>query len=157
MRPLFQNARSALALGLMLTPLTALTAQKAKACALLPRAEAARILGKPKLATAKSILDDDSDDGCRYHGAGFRLDTQEVGPGWSAVLKKMIKAGNAEAVSGIGDEAAFMKDAGGTLVFGARKGLRTVSVTMEDDWGGPPDQLRPTLLKLVKVAAARLP
>lgn len=157
MRLLFENARIAIALGLMLTPLTALTAQKAKACALLPRVEAARILGKPQLATAKSPFDDDSDDGCRYQGAGFRLDTQEVGPGWSRVLKKMIKEGTAEAVSGIGDEAAFMHDAGGNLVFGARKGLRTVSVTMEEDWGGRPDQLKPTLIKLVTVAAARLP
>jgi hypothetical protein len=152
-----QSVRVALVALLLSTPFTTALAQTSKACSLLPRAEAAQILGKPQLVKAKSPLDNDSDTGCRYQGAGFRLDTEEVGPGWSRVLKRMIKAGEAEAVGGIGDEAAFMKDAGGSLVLGARKGLRIVSVTMEDNWGGPPDQLKPTLLKLVKVAAARLP
>jgi hypothetical protein len=154
MRPLFKNA---VVLGFVLAPLTAGTAQKAQACALVPRADVAKILGKPKLATSKSPLDDDSDTGCRYQGAGFHLDTQEVGPGWSGALKKMIKSGEAQPVSGIGDEAAFIKNAGGSLVLGARKGLHIVSVTMDDDWDGPADQLKPTMIKLVKLAAARLP
>lgn len=134
--------------------LTHLAAQ-VQACSLITRAEAAQILAKPELANAKVISDDEED--CSYLGSGFDVHTELLKsvPGWSAWRKDLIKQGKAEALDGIGDEAAFSKDGNGDYFVVARKGNRIVGVTMYESEGSAA-QLKPKLIKLVTVAVAKL-
>jgi hypothetical protein len=140
-----------LALSGALTPLAA----QGDACSLLSRAEAAQILGKPALANAQVISADEQD--CGYMGAGFDIHTEVLTsvPGWSAWRKDLIKQGKAEAVDGIGDEAAYTKDGNGDYGVVARKGNRIVTVTMYSSEGSPA-QLKPSLIKLVTAAVAKV-
>lgn len=151
------SARSirTLALALVATPLAALSAQNGKVCSLITRAEAAQILGKPEVATAKVFLDDDTT--CNYRGAGFHLSLEEVeDPAqWSAGIKALIRKKEAEAIGGIGDEAAYTEHQGDPEIL-ARKGTHWVTVTLYRNWGGPREQVRPTLLKLARTAVAKL-
>lgn len=126
-----------------------------KACSLLPPAEAAQILAKPALASAQVITDDEQD--CGYLGSGFDLHTEVLRsvPGWSAWRLDLIKQGKAEAVPGIGDEAAFTKDGNGDYLIVARKGNRIVTVTMYSTEGSAA-QLKPQLIKLITAAVAKV-
>lgn len=141
--------------ALVSAPLPALSAQEAKTCKLIPRAEAAVILGKPEVAKAKALFDDESD--CNYRGAGFTLHIEEITDQaqWSAGIKSLIKEKKAEALSGIGDEAAYTEREGDPEIE-ARKGTHWLTVTLYRNWGGKPDQVRPTLMKLAKSAVANL-
>ena len=132
-----------------------LWAQQAKTCALIPRAEAAEILGKKEVATAKALFDDESD--CNYRGAGFSLHIEEI-PNqaqWSTGIKQLIQQKKAEALSGVGDEAVYTERLGDPEIE-ARKGTHWLTVTLYRNWGGPKDQVRPTLIKLAKAAVAKL-
>jgi len=134
-------------------PLVSLRAQTGEACSLITRAEAAQILGKPQLATAK-VVTDDSD--CVYQGAGFLLRITEVNPTkWSKALQPLIKSKVAETVSGLGDEAVFTTDEGDSVLL-VRKGTHELWLKLYHDWGGAPAQVKPTLMKLGKTAVARL-
>ena len=131
-------------------------AAQVKACSLLSRAEAAQLLAKPAIATSKVVSDDEQD--CSYLAAGFDLHTEVLKSvsGWSASMKNMIKQGRAEAVSGIGEEAAFTKDGNGDYLVVARKGNRIVTVTIYASEGSAAE-LKPKLIALTRAAAARLP
>jgi hypothetical protein len=147
--------RRALILLLLAGAVSPLGAQ-VKACSLLTRAEAAQILNKPAVATAQVISTEDGE--CGYLGAGFDIHT-EVLPsvsGWSRSLKDQIKQGKAEAVAGLGEEAAFTKDGNGDYLVVSRKGNRIVTVTMYAREGSAA-QLKPLLIKLVAAAVAKLP
>ena len=74
---------------------------------------------------------------------------------WSAGIKALIRKKEAEAISGIGDEAAYTEHQGDPEIL-ARKGTHWVTVTLYRNWGGPPEQVKPTLLKLAKTAVAKL-
>lgn len=130
-------------------------AAQVKACSLLTRAEAAQILAKPALASAQVVTDDEQD--CGYLGSGFDVHTEVLKsvPGWSASRKDLINRGQAEAVAGIGDEAAYAKDGNGDYLVVARKGNRIVTVTMYASEGSAA-QLKPKLIKLVTAAVAKL-
>jgi len=139
--------------ALVTLPLGVLSAQEANTCKLIPRAEAAQILGKPQIATAK-VITDDSD--CVYQNAGFLLRITEVNPAkWSAALQPLIKNKVAESVSGLGDEAVFTTD-GPDSVLLMRKGTHELWLKLYHDWGGAPAQVKPTLTKLGKTAVAKL-
>jgi hypothetical protein len=140
---------------LVTTALGHLSAQETKACKLIPRAEAAQILGKPEVATAKVLFDDDNT--CNYRGVGFHLEVEEIPDQalWSAGLKSLIKKKEAEAESGIGDEALYTEREGDPAIL-ARKGTHWVTVTLYRNWGGKPDQVRPTLRKLARAAVTKL-
>jgi len=155
MRPIARTALLGVAFFLLSGQLVHAAAQ-ATACALLSRADAARILAKPAIKTAQVITDDEED--CGYLAAGFDLHTEQLRsvPGWSAWKKGLIAKGQAEAVDGVGEEAAMTKDGNGDFVMVARKGGRIVSVTMyADQW--PADQVKPALLELLKAAVGKLP
>lgn len=131
-------------------------ASQTTACSLLSRAEAAEILGKPEIATGMIITDDEQD--CGYMGAPFDLHTELLGSsaGWSAWRAELIEKGQAEAVAGLGDEAAFTTDGLGDYLIVARKGSRIVSVTMYASEGSA-GELKPRLERLVSAALAKLP
>jgi hypothetical protein len=126
------------------------------ACSLISAADAAKILAKPALATAKVISTDDED--CGYLGAGFDIHTELLKsvPGWSAWRQDLIKKGKADPVDGIGDEAAFTKDGNGDYGVVARRGNRIVTVTMYASEGSATDA-RPKLVKLAAHAVGKLP
>ena len=134
------------------TPLTS----QIQACSLITRSEAAQILAKPELASAQVIAVDEED--CGYLGSGFDIHTELLKsvPGWSAWKNDLIKQGKAEAVEGIGDEAAFSKDGNGDYLVVARKGDRIVTVTMYAS-EGTAAQLKPKLIQLATVAMGKLP
>ena len=69
MQPLNRSVVSILGIGLSLTPLASLTAQKAKACWIVTPAEAAQILGRPELANGDEMHDNYQT--CSYFRAGF--------------------------------------------------------------------------------------
>jgi hypothetical protein len=153
-----RSSARTIVLGLAILPLSgALThlAAQVNTCSLISRAEAAQILGKPAVANAQVITDDEQD--CGYLGSGFDIHTEVLKsvPGWSAWRNDLIKQGRAEAVDGIGDEAAFTKDGNGDYGIVARKGNRIVAVTMYASEGSAA-QLKPPLTKLVTLAVARL-
>jgi len=141
--------------ALVTLPLGVLSAQEAKTCKLIPRAEAAQILGKPEVAKAKALFDDESD--CNYRGAGFILHIEEITDQaqWSAGIKSLIKKQEAEAQSGIGDEAVYTEREGDPEIL-ARKGTHWLTVTLYRNWGGKPDQVKPTLVKLARTAVTNL-
>lgn len=130
-------------------------AAQVTACSLISAADAARILAKPAIATAKVISTDDED--CGYLGSGFDIHTELLKsiPGWSSWRQDLIKKGRAEAVDGIGDEAAFSKDGNGDYALVARKGNRIVTVTMYASEGSAAEA-RPKLVKLVTFAVGKL-
>lgn len=145
-------------LGAALLPLSGALAHvgaQVNACALITRAEAAELLGKPALATAQVVSTDDED--CGYLGSGFDVHTErlESVSGWSSYRKDLIKQGRAEAVDGLGDEAAFSKDGNGDYGLVARKGDRIVTVTMYASEGSPAE-LKPKAIMLLKAAIAKL-
>lgn len=125
------------------------------ACSLLPAAEAAQILGKPAVAKAKVISTDEGD--CSYLGSGFDIHTEllKSASGWSASVKNLVKQGRAEAVAGIGDEAAFSKDGNGDYALVSRKGDRIVTITMYAS-EGTAAELKPKLIKMVTAAVGKL-
>ena len=142
-----------LVVAFMSLPLVSVRAQTGEACSLITRAEAAQILGKPQLATAKVVTDDND---CVYQGSGFLLRITEVNPTkWSKALQPLIKSKVAESVSGLGDEAVFTTD-GPDSVLLMRKGTHELLLKLYHDWGGAPAQVKPTLMKLGKTAVARL-
>jgi hypothetical protein len=130
-------------------------AAQVNACSLITAAEAAAILGKPELAKARVISTDDED--CGYLGSGFDIHTEVLQSvsGWSAWRQELIKQGKAEAVAGVGDEAAFTRDGNGDYGIVARKGNRIVTVTMYES-EGTVAQIRPRLDKLIRAAVAKL-
>jgi hypothetical protein len=125
------------------------------ACTLIPAAEAAQILGKPAAAKAQTVTNDEQD--CGYMGLPFDLHTEVLKSpsGWSAAMKEQIKKGKAEAVNGIGDEAAFTKDGNGDYVLVSRKANRIVTVTIYAS-EGTADALKPKLIKMATAAVARV-
>ena len=146
-------------LGLAMLPLSGASAHlvaQVAACSLISRAEAAQILAKPELASAQVITTDEQD--CGFLGSGFDVHTELLTSvaGWSSWRKDLITGGRAEAVDGIGDEAAFSKDGNGDYGVVVRKGNRIVTVTMYASEGSA-EQLKPKLIKLATAAVAKLP
>jgi len=143
------------AASLLLSGAVTAAAPQVTACSLITRAEAAQILAKPALTNAQVISVDEQD--CGYLGSGFDLHTELLNSaaGWSAWRNDLIKQGKAEAVDGIGDEAAFSKDSNGDYFVVARKGNRIVTVTIYASEGAAA-QLKPKLIKLVMAAMAKL-
>src|SRR5512143_996106 len=107
MLSLLKVRRTTLVLVLLGTPRANLVAQSSRACWLVTPQEAAQILGKPDLANGELIADDHLE--CNYLHAGFdvHVDDQLSPARRTAALRESIKQGKSEAVSGIGDEAAF--------------------------------------------------
>jgi hypothetical protein len=139
-------------------PRANLLPQSSRACWLVTPAEAAQILGKPELANGELIRDDHLD--CDYLPAGFdvHVDDQLTPAQRSAGLRESIKQGKAEAVSGIGDEAAFSAANAqnhNTSELIVLKGSRRVSATIFR-WDGPSAQIKPTLVNLAKTALTKL-
>jgi hypothetical protein len=130
-------------------------AAQVNACSLISAAEAAAILGKPELAKARVISTGDED--CGYLGSGFDIHTEVLKSvsGWTAWRQELIKQGKAEAVDGVGDEAAFTRDGNGDYGIVARKGNRIVTVTMYES-EGTAAQVKPRLDKLIRAAMAKL-
>lgn len=149
-----QTVRAALAAVLMATPLAMAAGQTVKACSLLTPAEAARILGRPSVGPTKFLSDDKQ---CFYgDNASLVVELEDMDATQQrAGLKSYVRNNKAEPVSGVGDEAVFWQ-IGDSLIM-ARKGTRVVTVTLARNWGGPPAQLRPTLVKVAKTALAKLP
>ena len=141
-----RSSAGTILLGVAILPLSGLLSQsvpQVSACSLITRAEAAQILAKPALANAQVISEDEQD--CGYLGSGFDVHTELLRsvPGWSAWRRDLIKRGEAEAVEGIGDEAAFTKDGNGDYGVVARKNDRIVTVTMYASEGSAA-QLKPS-------------
>jgi hypothetical protein len=148
------STRITFVLALMSLPLAAVAGQTSNACALMTPAEAAQILGKPKIATTKPVSFDDKQ--CFYGESGFLvLELEDIDAAQQkAGLRLLVRDNKAEPVSGVGDEAVFWKIGDSLLM--VRKGTRLVTVTVARTWGGPPAQLRPTLLKVARTALAKL-
>lgn len=148
--------RSVLAL-LLLTTNANLGAQRSRACWLVTPSEVAEILGKPELASGTSIDDDRLE--CNYLAAGIdvHLDDLLTPAQRSAALKESIKQGKAEAIAGIGDEAAFSPASKnrGTSALVVLVGSRRLTTSIFR-WNGPTEQIEPTLVKLAKAALTRL-
>lgn len=149
-----KGTRIAVVVALMSIPLAAISGQTGKVCSLMTTAEAAQILGRPKVAATKPVSFDDKQ--CFYGESGFLvLELEDMDAAQQkAGLKSLVKQNKAEPVSGIGDEAVFWQIGDSLLM--VRKGIRLVTVTLSRNWGGPPAQLRPTLLKVAKTALAKL-
>lgn len=153
-----RNMRIGLAAWLISTPLAVLRAQTSKACWLVTPREAAQILGKPELANGESLRDDRLE--CDYLHAGFdvHVDDQLTPDRRTAAIRQSIKQGKTDAVSGIGDEAAFSAANAqnhNTSELDVVKGSHSVIVTIFR-WSGPTDQIKPTLVKLANTALAKL-
>jgi len=135
---------------------TRLAAQQIEACKLVTAAEAAQLLGKPAIAKAQVVSPDK--DTCGYMGAGFDVHTEVLKSpsGWSAQLKDQIKKGKAEAIAGVGDEAAYMKDGSGDNTAVARKGNQLVTIWIHEDQGTAA-QVKPTAIKLLTHAVKKVP
>lgn len=149
-----KRKRITFVVALMSLPLAAAAGQTGKACALMTPAEAAQILGKPKIATTKPVSFDDKQ--CFYGESGFlvlELENMDAAQ-QKAGLKSLVRDNKAEPVSGVGDEAVFWQIGDSLLM--VRKGIRLVTVTLARNWGGPPAQLRPTLVKVARTALAKL-
>ena len=154
MLPFAPSTRAAVVAVLVSTPLAGLAGQTSKACSLVTPAEAAHILGRPHVAPLKLLSDDEQ---CFYGENGYLIvEIEEMDAAQrKAGLKPYVRDNKAEPVSGVGDEAVFWQ-IGDSLII-ARKGAQLVTVTLTRNWGGPPAQLRPTLVKVAKTALARLP
>jgi hypothetical protein len=140
--------------ALMSLPLATIAGQTGKVCSLMTTAEAAQILGRPKVAATKPVSFDDKQ--CFYGENGFlvlELENMDAAQ-QKAGLKSLVKQNKAEPVSGVGDEAVFW-EIGDSLLM-VRTGTRLVTVTLARNWGGPPAALRPTLIKVAKTALAKL-
>jgi hypothetical protein len=150
--------RAALAIVLVL-PLLGLThrvaAQKVEPCALITKAEAARILGKPAIAKAKSVPSGDGT--CAYAGAGFEVHTEELQSpaSWTGSMREMIEEKRAERVDRIGDEAVVFVDSNRDYAAASRKGKRIVTVTMYKDQSTLVDA-KPVLVELLTRAMSRV-
>lgn len=146
--------RIAVVMALMSLPFAAVAGQTGKVCSLMSTAEAAQILGRPKVAATKPVSFDDKQ--CFYGESGFLvLELEDMDAAQQkAGLKSLVKQNKAEPVSGVGDEAVFW--AIGDSLLMVRTGTRLVTVTLSKNWGGPPAQLRPTLLKVARTALAKL-
>ena len=143
------------ALGLSATR-TSLGAQGLEACKLITAAEAAEALGKPAIAKAQVIAPER--DTCGYMGAPFDVHTEALKnpTGWSAALKAEIKKGKAEALPGIGDDAAYMKDGNDDNIATARKGIHLVTISVYQRQGTAA-QVKPLAIKLLKLALSKVP
>ena len=130
-------------------------AQQIKPCSLITKAEAARILAKPAIAKAQSVPS--GKDTCAYAGAGFDVRAEELeSPAvWSATLHEMIEEKRAEAIRGIGDEAAFAVDGNRDFAMMSRRGPRLITVTMYKDQSTLEDA-KPVLLKLLSLAMSKV-
>jgi hypothetical protein len=126
-----------------------------KACDLITRAEAAQVLAKPAVASAQAVSPDDED--CGYLGSGMDVHTELLknAAGWTAAMKNQIKQGKAEAVDGIGEEAAYTKDGNHDYVLVTRKANRIVTVTLYSaNWSEA--DAKPKLIKLATLAVAKV-
>ena len=75
--------------------------------------------------------------------------------GWTAAMKNQIKAGKAEAIDGIGEEAAYTKDGNRDYVPVTRKGNRIVTVTLySSNWSEA--DAKPKLIKLATLAVGKV-
>lgn len=152
------SLRTALALALVGAPRANLVAQVSRACWLVTPQEVAQILGRPELASGELIRDDYLN--CDYLRAGFdvHVDGALTPAQRSAALREMIKKGEAEAVSGIGDEAAISAANGqnhNTSELVVLEGSHSLHVSIFR-WSGSPQQIRPTLMNLAKTALPKL-
>ena len=152
----YQRARAGFLLMLAVTPLATVTGQRTGACWLVRPAEAAQILATPDLASG-DVMRDNSQD-CDYLHAGFDVHMEHARTVAQVreALKQNIANGKVEAVSGVGDAAAFDKsDKQPSLM--AVKGTHAVETTiLLSRWHGSPDQIKPTLVKLAQTALAKL-
>jgi len=133
-----------------------LGAQGLEACKLITAAEAAEALGKPAIAKAQAIAPEK--DTCGYMGAPFDVHTEAL-PNptrWSAALKDEIKKGKAEAIPGVGDDAAYTKDGNGDNIATARKGKHLVTISIYQNQGSAA-QVKPLAIKLLKLALSKVP
>jgi hypothetical protein len=146
--------RITVVVALASVPLATIAGQTGKVCSLMTIAEAAQILGRPKVAATKPVSFDDKQ--CFYGDGGFLvLELEDMDAAQQrAGLKSLVRQNKAEPVSGVGDEAVFW-EIGDSLLM-VRKGTQLVTVTLSRNWGGPPAQLRPTLMKVAKTALAKL-
>ena len=152
------HLHTALALALVVAPRTDLAAQRSRACWLVTPQEAAQILGKPELASGELIRDDYLE--CDYLRAGFdvHVDDALTPAQRSAALRATIRQGKAEAVSGIGDEAAFSAanaENHKTSELVVLEGSHSLRVSIFR-WSGSPEQIKPTLMKLARTALPKL-
>lgn len=150
--------RTTLVLVLLGTPRANLVAQSSRACWLVTPQEAAQILGKPELANGEMIRDGYLT--CDYLHAGFdvHVDDTRTPAQQSAALRSSIKAGKAEPVAGIGDEAAFSPATPqnhNTSELVVLKGSHSLSVSIFR-WSGPADRIKPALFNLAKTALPKL-
>ena len=156
MQPLNRSVVSILGIGLSLTPLASLTAQKAKACWIVTPAEAAQILGRPELANGDEMHDNYQT--CSYFRAGFdvHIDHVRTAAKERELLRGAIKSNKVEAVTGVGDEAGFNKtDKNPSLVVISGSHVLDLDI-IASSWKGSPEQIRPTLGKLAQAALPKL-
>lgn len=133
------------------------TPQRSRACWVITPAEAARILGKADVADGKAMHDDL--DSCNYKNAGIDVDITYFTrpPARGEAFAGWIKRGKAEAVSDIGDDAAFSRDLeNNDQVLSVVMGKRILKITMLQSAQTPQAQVRPMLVKLATTAVARL-
>jgi len=131
-------------------------AQGLEACKLITASEAAQALGKPAIAKAQVIAPEK--DTCGYMGAPFDVHTEALAnpTRWSAALKEEIKKGKAEAIPGVGDDAAYMKDGNDDNIATARKGKHLVTISIYQNQGTAA-QVKPLAIKLLKLALSKVP
>ena len=133
------------------------TAETSRACWVIRPAEVATILGKPELGTGDAIHDQLDD--CDYKGAGFELDILSFtrAPQRGEAFGAVIKQGKAEAVPGLGDEAALLREPGSNdQLLAVVMGRRILKIIMLQSARTPQEQVKPTLVKLGTTAVTRL-
>ena len=135
---------------------SAVAAQHSRACWLVTPAEAAQILDKPELANGETMHDDYAT--CDYLRAGFdaHLNHGRTVANLRQALDDGIKSGKLEPIAGVGDKGGFDKSAKQPSLV-AITGTHVLEIRiLSSDWKGSPDQIQPTLVKLARVALAKL-
>jgi hypothetical protein len=156
MRLLWRTMLLSIAASVLSSAGRTLSAQGLEACKLISATEAADALGKPAIAKAQVIAPEK--DTCGYMGAPFDVHTEALAnpTRWSAALKEEIKKGKAEAIPGVGDDAAYMKDGNGDNIATARKGKHLVTISVYQNQGTAA-QVKPLAIKLLKLALTKVP
>ena len=150
------TARVAFLAWLAFTPVTTIAAQRSRACWLVTPAEAAEILGRPDLASGEAMRDDYAT--CTYSHAGFdvHLNHGRTVASLREALDEGIRSNKIEPTAGVGDKAGFDKTGREPSLVVIKGKYVLEARILSSDWKGPPEQIRPTLVKLAQTALSKL-
>lgn len=152
----FGPARTAVAVWLTVAPFSTAAAQHSRACWLVTPAEAAQILGRPELASGEAMRDDYAT--CSYTRADFdvHLNHGRSLANLRQALEEGIKSGKVETVAGVGDEAGLDKSGKQPSLIAIKGKYVLETRILSSSWKGPPEQIKPTLVKLAQTALSKL-